>query len=40
MEWKKTSAHDITDKGLMFKIYEQLIQLNIKKPKTQSKNGN
>ena len=41
MEWEKIFANDMTDKGLIYKIYKQLIQLNIKKQnktKTQSKN--
>ena len=38
-EWEKIFANDATDKALIFKIYEQLIQLNIKKQTTQSKNG-
>ena len=29
--WEKTFANDMTDKGLIFNIFKQLIQLNIKK---------
>ena len=46
-EWEKIFASDVTDRGFMFKIYKQLMQLNINKHThthththtPQSKNG-
>ena len=38
-EWEKIFTNESTDKGLTCKTYKQLVQLNIKKKTTQSKNG-
>ena len=39
LEWEKIIANETTGKGLICKIYKQLIQLNTEKQTTQSKSG-
>ena len=38
-DWEKIIANEETDKGLISKIYKQLLKLNFRKIMTQPKNG-
>ena len=38
-EWEEIFANKVTKKGLIYKTYTHLMQLNIKKQTTKSKNG-
>ena len=37
-EWEKIFANDMTNKGLISKVYKQLIQFHIKKKKPKKQN--
>ena len=39
LDWEKIFANEATDKALISKIYKLLMQLNIKKKTTKTKNG-
>ena len=33
LEWEEVTANEVTDKGLIFKMYKKLMHLNIRKKK-------
>ena len=37
--WEEILANDVTDKGLVFQIYEQFMRLNVIKTNNLIKNG-
>lgn len=39
-KWEKISATHVTNKGLVFRIYKELLQISQKKKKTKTKEFN
>ena len=40
MDWENIYADHISNKGFVYRIYQELLKLNCKKPTTQFFNGN